>query len=724
MDDALRSSIYLKGILPLMEDLVRYDRQAAAAVAGQDLVLQFEVKGGPVAHLVIRDGQVQHGAGPHPRPDVRLTFKSPTQLNRLFDGEQVRPGIRKGWSRLRFLTRGFPLLAGRLGDFLAEAPSPGEESLEAQRFRVGLGLRALLGGMAVVANDDATLAACAAATPAGVLLVRVPPDGPQGTFEKLAQGEGGAFRATWQEEAPGDAPGQVRPANAVMEFRSLEVAGRVLAGDLSPVVAIGCGEMRIGGYLPLIEKANLFLGRFARLMRQGTGEMRPKTGEPGRAGGPTGDEAAPEGQVVPEGQAAPEGGAVAGPPAATAPPERYRRSIDLFLRAARVIPEGIYGHKNPAFLLAGACPYYAQRAEGGHYWDVDGHEYIDFLCGYGPVLLGHNHPEVEEAVRRQMARGACFNHPGEAMVELAERLVALTPGMGWAVMAKNGSDVTTWAIRVAREQTGREKVVMVRGAYHGAHAWCSPYSGGVLSEERQVILSMGWNRLDELEQRIQEHPGQIAAVILTPYHHPTYARQEMPAAGFWAGIRQICNREGMLLILDDIRACFRLSLHGSQAVFGIEPDLVCYAKAMANGHPLATALGRDALRDAAEAVFLSGTFWFTPAPMVAALATLRVLEESGAQAHMARLGMRLMGGLEALAASHGLRATASGPPALPYLTFDDDPDLYTMQAFCREMIARGVFLHPHHNWFLCAAHTDADVDQTLEMADACFRAIR
>jgi glutamate-1-semialdehyde 2,1-aminomutase len=405
-------------------------------------------------------------------------------------------------------------------------------------------------------------------------------------------------------------------------------------------------------------------------------------------------------------------------------PYRYDRSIDLFVRAVKVIPEGIYGHKNPAFVLPGACPYYAERGAGSHYWDVDGNEYVDFLCGYGPVLLGYNHPEVEEAVRRQMARGSVFNHPGEAMVQLAERLVELIPGTDWAVFAKNGSDMTTWAIRVAREHTGQKKIVMVRGAYHGVHAWCTAYPGGVLPEDKADILQMGWNRLGELEQLAAEHRGEIAGVIMTPYHHPTYAAQQMPAEGFWSGVQALCDREEIVLVLDDIRACFRLSLHGSHTIFGIQPDLICYSKAMANGHPIAAALGREALREAAEAVFLSGTFWFSPVPMVAALATMRVLEETEAIAHMARLGSRLADGLKDRGLAHGFQVTISGPPALPYMTFDDDPDLYSMQAFCREMIARGVFLHPHHNWFLSAAHTDADIDYALEMADIAFGRIR
>jgi glutamate-1-semialdehyde 2,1-aminomutase len=198
----------------------------------------------------------------------------------------------------------------------------------------------------------------------------------------------------------------------------------------------------------------------------------------------------------------------------------------------------------------------------------------------------------------------------------------------------------------------------------------------------------------------------------------------MPADGFWKGVREICDTEGIILILDDIRAGFRLSIHGSHEVYGICPDLACYAKAMANGHPIAAAVGRQKFREAAEQVFFAGTFWFASAPMAAALTTLNILETGDAIAEMERLGIRLKTGLEEIGTAQGFRVTLSGPPALPYMTFDDHPDLYHIQIFCREMIARGVFLHPHHNWFLCAAHTDADIDETLEKAEIAFRRVK
>jgi glutamate-1-semialdehyde 2,1-aminomutase len=147
---------------------------------------------------------------------------------------------------------------------------------------------------------------------------------------------------------------------------------------------------------------------------------------------------------------------------------RYRESAALFARAERVIPGGIYGHQSPRMLVPGAYPSFFARADGARLWDVDGNEYLDLVCGYGPIVLGHNHPAVDAAAAREAANGRCYNGPGRAFVELAERLVGLTPWAAWAVFAKNGSDVCTWAVQVARAATGRAKILAAKGAYHGA----------------------------------------------------------------------------------------------------------------------------------------------------------------------------------------------------------------------------------------------------------------
>ncbi|MFH1537521.1 MAG: aminotransferase class III-fold pyridoxal phosphate-dependent enzyme, partial [bacterium] len=241
---------------------------------------------------------------------------------------------------------------------------------------------------------------------------------------------------------------------------------------------------------------------------------------------------------------------------------KYDKNIALFERATKVIPCGIYGHITPAIRTPGSTPYYCARAEGTHYWDVDGNEFIDWICAYGPMVVGYNNPRVEEAAAKQQKLADCTNHPGEIMVELAEKIVELIPFADWAVFAKNGSDLTTWAIQVARAHTGRRKIAMVGGTYHGTDAWCTPGHAGLVPGDREDILNFEFNNIDSLKKLVDEHKGQIAGVIMTPYHFPNWSDNLLPADGFWRDVQKVCNDEGIVLVLDDVRTGFRVSLHG------------------------------------------------------------------------------------------------------------------------------------------------------------------
>jgi glutamate-1-semialdehyde 2,1-aminomutase len=402
------------------------------------------------------------------------------------------------------------------------------------------------------------------------------------------------------------------------------------------------------------------------------------------------------------------------------PGNRFRRSEALFERATKVIPGGIYGHASPAVAIPGSFPYYAERARGCRYWDVDGNEYIDYLCGYGPVILGHQHPEVEEAAARQQRDALCLNHPGPIMVELAEHLVSLVEFSAWAVFGKNGSDMTTWALQVAREHTMRRKILKVAGAFHGIDPWCTPGHAGLLVEDRVHIHDFHWNDPESFDRLLKEHRGDIAGVIMTPFHHPAFQPSQMPAPGFWSHIETACRREGIVLILDDIRAGFRLNTRGSHLYFGFEPDLICFCKAIANGHALSATLGRKELRVAASKVFLTGSYWNSPPAMAAAMACLRILQRQDTISALSRIGEMLMGGLVESGRQHGYAMIASGPPAIPFVSFADDPSLRRQQRFCAEVTRRGAVFHPHHNWFLSTAHTAQDITATLRMADEAF----
>ncbi len=405
------------------------------------------------------------------------------------------------------------------------------------------------------------------------------------------------------------------------------------------------------------------------------------------------------------------------------PPSASRvNSADAALRAraARVIPGGMYGHLNTNRLPAG-YPQFFTRAEGCRLHDADGNVVIDFMCSWGPIVLGHHHPAVEDAARAQAALGDCMNGPAPVLVELAELVVGLVPHADWCIFAKNGTDATTTCVTVARAGTGRRKVLVARGAYHGAIPWCSPSVAGVTTEDRAHLLHFDYNDIASLEAAVEQAGGDLAAILVSAFRHDFGLRQDLPTPEFARRVRALCDETGAALILDDVRAGFRLHLGGSWEHLGIRPDLAAWSKAIANGHPLAAVTGRDRFREAATQVFTTGSFWCGAVPMAAAVATLTELRRIDGPARMRALGQRLREGLAERAAHHRIGIDQSGPPQMPSLLFADDPEWKRDSAFCVEALRHGAYFHPRHTMFLSCAHTEADIDAALDAAEAGFR---
>ncbi len=386
-------------------------------------------------------------------------------------------------------------------------------------------------------------------------------------------------------------------------------------------------------------------------------------------------------------------------------------SIDTSLRqrARRVVPGGMWGHQNAA-KLGSDYPQFFARADGTRIWDVDGNAYTDFMCSWGPIILGHHAPEVEEAVRRQQENGDCMNGPGEAMVELAELLVDTIPHADWVQFQKNGTDATTVAVTIARAGTGKRKILVARGAYHGAVPWCSPSLAGVSAEDRAHLIHYDYNDIGSLRNAIDQAEGDFAGILVSAFRHDLGRDQEMPTVAFAQAVRAACDASEAALILDDVRAGFRLHLGGSWEIVGVRPDLAAWSKAIANGYALAAVTGGDRWREAATQVFSTGSFWCSSVAMAAGVATLRVLRRGEAIPAMERLGQKLRDGLAAGAARHGLKLRQTGPVQMPMVLFNEDPEFVRAETFCNAALARGVYFHPRHNMFLCAAHTDIDVE--------------
>lgn len=404
-------------------------------------------------------------------------------------------------------------------------------------------------------------------------------------------------------------------------------------------------------------------------------------------------------------------------------PYEFGKSNALYTRAQKVIPKGIYGHYGLA--ARPGAPLFFSRSRGSRFWDVDGNEFIDYMCAYGPMILGYNHPVVDEAARAQLARGNTVTLAAPVLVELAEALVDRVGAAEWALFGKNGGDATSLAVMIARAATGRKKIVTVRGGYHGVAPWMqAPGSPGTIPEDRDFVLEVDWNQPEQLKDLIDAHPGEIACFISSPYHHPVLADNELPASGYWQRIQALCNRAGIVLIVDDVRAGFRIHLAGSNEAYGFRPDLICFGKALANGYPISALVGTDALKQAAGEVFYTGTQFFNAEPMAAALATLRELERLDAPRRMDETGRKLNEGLVKVAESHGYALVVSGIPAMPFyrLTSSED-DRGVHSRWIAECVKRGAYFLGYHNNFVSAAHDAADLERTWEIAEAAFRAL-
>jgi len=402
----------------------------------------------------------------------------------------------------------------------------------------------------------------------------------------------------------------------------------------------------------------------------------------------------------------------------------FDKSNQLFERAMNVIPGGIPGHQSPTLLVFGQSPCFIERAEGPRFWDVDGNEYIDYMCAYGPMVIGYNEPKVEAAFRAQSQKTDTGNLPSERYVELAERLVEIIPIADWSIFGKNGSDVTSYALRVARAQTGRSKIIMAEGSYHGIGAWCISFDTGIMPGERADILTFEYNDTEGFKRLVEENKDDVAGVIITPFRHDAFHDSEMPAPGFHETIRKTCDDIGAIFIVDDVRAGFRMHMGGSLEQFGVRPDLICFSKALGNGHPISACVGRNALKDAASQVFFTGSFFTSAAPMAAALATLEEMEANDSIKIMYERGEMLKDGMLDQADTHQQEVSYTGPETLPFMTFKSEDGWERAKLFCQECYQRGVFFHPFHNWFISAAHTEEDIKKTLEVTDAAFKLVK
>ncbi|MEJ2725119.1 MAG: aminotransferase class III-fold pyridoxal phosphate-dependent enzyme [Deltaproteobacteria bacterium] len=392
------------------------------------------------------------------------------------------------------------------------------------------------------------------------------------------------------------------------------------------------------------------------------------------------------------------------------------KSRELFEEACGLVPGGVLGARKPSDFIEGEYPVFLETGKGCRLRDVDGNEFVDFLCGYGPIILGYREEEVDDAVCKQIKeKGFCFTLTQKFQNKLAKKLTGLVPSSEMSIFLKTGSDATTASIRIARAYTGKIKVM--RCGYHGWHDWCVEIKGGIPSKFYEDVFEFPYNRLDKLEELMAAHGKETAAIIMTPFGHPNHEEMQEPNPGFLEGVRDLADQYGAVLVYDEIRTAFRLRMGGAQELYGVTPDLTVLGKAIANGYPISVVTGKkDVMSAAASKLFISSTFFGNSEGFVAALKTIEILERDKVLENIWEKGERFIGKIRALVDTYGVGAKLTGVAPMFYITFDkDETGAYKdkRKAFYTQLIRKGFFFTPHHHAYICFRHTEEDLNLAL-----------
>lgn len=429
-------------------------------------------------------------------------------------------------------------------------------------------------------------------------------------------------------------------------------------------------------------------------------------------------------------------------------PTTGSRSATLTARATKVFPGPSLG----TFMMPPDHAFVAGRGVGSKVYDVDGQPWIDYVLGSGPLILGHAHPAVVEAVQRQAALGSQFYALNEPIVELAERLIEAIPCAEKVKFTSTGSEATFLAMRLARAVTGRDKVLKFEGGYHGHHDYAmvghaprgaiaypvaAADSAGVPRSSAGEVLVAPFNDAAMAARLIEEHRHELAAVIVEPFQ-----RVLPPAPGFLEALRAATIANDVLLIFDEVVTGFRLAWGGAQERYGVVPDLACYGKTIGGGYPLAAVCGRAAIMELADPtrkgaidyVYFSGTFNGNPLAAAAGLATLAELARPGLYDRLRETSARLVAGITGLAEEFGIpvRVLWDGPIVTALFTDHEVTDYRSAQRvdpvrtrqWHDELLARRLLVNPaQQKWYLSAAHDDDDIAVTLDAVREALRAM-
>ena len=423
-------------------------------------------------------------------------------------------------------------------------------------------------------------------------------------------------------------------------------------------------------------------------------------------------------------------------------------STALFSRAQSFIPGGVNSPVR-AFKGVGGTPVFIQKAQGAYIYDTDGNQYVDYVGSWGPMILGHNHPSILNAVLKAAENGLSFGAPTPSEIDLAELVCNIVPSIEMVRMVSSGTEATMTAIRLARGYTGRDKILKFEGCYHGhsdsllvkagsgALTLGQPSSPGVPEDFAKYTLTAEYNNLDSVKALFEQYPDSISCVIIEPVAGNMNCVP--PKSGFLQGIRELCDKYGALFIIDEVMTGFRVALAGAQSYYGVTPDLTTLGKVIGGGMPVGAVGGKKAIMEylaPTGPVYQAGTLSGNPIAMAAGLACLNELKKPGNEQQLVIKTEKLCLGLKSLAEKHHVPFVVNYVGGMFGIFFTEQQEITSyaevmkcdtekFKIFFHKMLEQGVYLAPSafEAGFMSLAHTDEDIERTLSAADIAFSAI-
>ena len=426
---------------------------------------------------------------------------------------------------------------------------------------------------------------------------------------------------------------------------------------------------------------------------------------------------------------------------------KRKKSIEFYRRALGMIPGGVNSPVR-AFKSIGISPTFIDRAKGSKIWDVDGNEYVDYVGSWGPMILGHAHPKVVAALKKIATKGTSFGAPIPLEIDFALRVKKAFPSMELVRMVSSGTEAVMSAIRVARGYTGRDKILKFEGCYHGhgdsllvkagsgAATFGIPDSLGVPEDFAKHTLTAPYNDLDSVRSALRQYPKQIACIIVEPIAGNMGV--VLPEKGFLEGLRKICDEEGVLLVFDEVITGFRVAYGGAQELYGVQADLTCLGKIIGGGLPVGAYGGKEKIMEMVAplgGVYQAGTLSGNPLAMVAGIKTLELLKLKKIYQELEKKTSYLAENISMSAEERGIPLSINHTRGMLTPFFTEGPvrdyrtakmsDTNRFSKFFIEMMEQGIYLPPsqYEAWFVSLAHTQKDLDKTIEACDIAFSTI-